>query len=102
MDPAALIFAAASLPILVFHSAWYREERQMESLYGIFSGIFAFSGALLVTAGFPGSMILPGTFGILALGSLHAYLREKERKKAVKFAVFLAISLGIVLLEVML
>jgi NADH-quinone oxidoreductase subunit M len=41
-------------------------------------------------------------FGILALGSLHAYLREKERKKAVKFAVFLAISLGIVLLEVML
>ena len=102
MDIAALIFASASLPILAFHAVWYREERALESVYGIFSGIFAFSGAIAVTYGFPGYLILPVTFGILGLGSIHAYLREKKAGMALRAATFIAISAGVLLMEVFL
>lgn len=102
MDTAALIFASASLPILAFHAVWYREERALESIYGTFSGIFAFSGAIAVTYGFPGYLILPLTFGIMSLGSIHAYLRERKRSMALRAAIFIAVSVGVLLMEVFL
>jgi len=102
VDPAALIFASASLPILVFHAVWYKEERALESIYGIFSGLFAFSAAIMVAYGFPGNMILPATFGILALGSAHAYLKGKEKKSLIKAGAFTAVFLLTILVEVFL
>ena len=102
MDIAALIFASASLPILAFNAIWYREERALESIYGIFSGIFAFSGALAVTYGFPGYLILPLSFGIMGLGSIHAYMRERRTGRAVRAGLFIAASIGLFLMEVVL
>ena len=102
VDIAALIFASASLPILAFHAVRYREERALESIYGVFSGLFAFSAAILVTYGFPGSIILPATFAILSLGSLHAYLREKRTGRAIGALIFITVSIGILLTEVFL
>ncbi len=102
MDTAVFLFAAASLPILAYHGIWYGRERAVENLYGILAGAFAFSGALLVTAGFPGSLILPLTFGMLSLGSLHAYFRERKRSSILKALIFISFSLGLVLMEVLL
>ncbi len=102
MDPAALLFAAASLPILIYNAVWYKKERQIGSIYGTFSGIFAFSGALLVVYGFPGYAVMPGTFAILALGAAHAYIREKERPHIIRMALFSLVSAGFLALAVIL
>ena len=102
MDLGALLFASASLPILIFHGMWYREERKIESVYGIFSGLFAFFGALVVVYGLSGTVIMPSTFAILSLGSFHAYFIEKDRKTIIKASAFLIVSIAIVILEVML
>ena len=102
MDLSAILFASASLPILLFNAFWYREERNIEGAYGIFSGIFALSGALLVTAGFPGNLVLPITFSILSVGSIHAYLKDRKRSKVLRASIFIAITAAIIVLEALL
>ncbi len=97
MDPAVLVLAATSVPVLGHNAYWLYREREVDLYYGVLSGIFTFIGAVLVAYGFPGSLIMPLAFGIIAIGGFHGFIKVKKRGKLVKGILFAALSMGIYL-----
>ena len=102
MDPAVFILASASLPILGYNAYWLSRERHVDGYYGIASGIYTFLAAILVAFGFPGSLIMPVSFGILSAGGFHAFHGERKKGKLAKGITFLALAVVIYLMEVLL
>ncbi len=102
MDPAVIILAMASVPILAHNIYWLHREGKVDTYYGIFSGIYTAAGAVGVAYGYPGNLIMPVSFAIIGLGGLHAFMVEKKRGKIIKAALFLALGAGIYLAGVFL
>ncbi len=102
MDPAVLILASSSLPILAHNAYWLHRERSVDGYYGIIAGIYTFIAAILVAFGFPGSLIMPVSFGIISLGGFHSFYENKRRGKIAKGIAFLALAAGIYLAGVLL
>lgn len=102
MEFPAILMASAGIPMIFFNGFWYWKDKEIYEIYGVFSGFFAFSGALLVTFGFPGSLILPGTLGILSLGSFHENITKRDRKISIKTVALMSVLILIIIMEVLL
>ncbi len=102
MDFAVVILSLSSLPILAHNIYWTYREKEVDQYYGIVSGIYTFSTAIMVAFGFPGNMVMPVAFGIIGTGAFHAYLINKKKFTLVKGIIFIALSLLIYLSGVLL
>ncbi len=101
MDFAVLILASAAIPLLAHNAFWAYREKGTEYYYGIISGAYTLIAAFGVSMGFPGNLIMPVTFTIIGIGSLHGYLKEKKRLKIFKSILFLALGILIFAMGVM-
>ncbi len=99
MDLAVIILASTAVPILIYNAYWVIKTKDTDMYYGIFSGIYTFIGALFVSYGFPGNLIMPVSFFILALGGFHAFINMRNKTKLIKGIVFVAMCLTISVMQ---
>jgi len=101
MDGAAILLAAAPLPILIYYVSMYSDGHRLSDLFGAISAVWAFLAVFLMFGGLPGILLFPVMLGTSALGGFLEYGRSRRKWELVQGMVLvIAMMIIVILLEV--
>ncbi len=99
---AQLILASASLPLIGYGGFIIKGGDKIDGAYTILGGLYTLFAVFFIPSGFPGALVFPGAMGIAAIGGFHSYGKSKKRGKLIKGITLLAISIILILFQVVL